>query len=161
MGKTSKMLGFLTGQRIAGQRSKQKTIIGYSYNGTVLPALPEWDRETYPYAVISDVGYDNNPGVKYSLVVCSTAPVWHTTQTSSGLTQRKLYSDGDCLYYICYTNEGEKWVDGSAYSYVIANHTTYNGTVTRSVFPIWANTDLADYDGKALVSASDPIPVYE
>ena len=26
--------------------------IAYSYNGTVWPALPEWDKTTYPYAIL-------------------------------------------------------------------------------------------------------------
>ena len=30
-----------------------KTPDGYSYNGVQLPKLPEWDKEMYPYAVIS------------------------------------------------------------------------------------------------------------
>ena len=29
----------------------------YVYNGTELPKLPEWDKSTYPYAVIVKQGY--------------------------------------------------------------------------------------------------------
>ena len=32
--------------------SAKKEPVAYLYNGVRLPALPEWDKETYPYALI-------------------------------------------------------------------------------------------------------------
>ena len=35
----------------------QKQPVAYLYNGVRLPKLPEWDRETYPYATISVISH--------------------------------------------------------------------------------------------------------
>lgn len=57
MDKKSFMLGFQLGELIAGQRGRKgRQIVGYLYNGVQYPALPEWDTETYPYALIADYG---------------------------------------------------------------------------------------------------------
>lgn len=43
-------------------------IVGYSYNGTVLPELPEWDKTKYPYAYI----LQPVSGTAYKLVAKTT-----------------------------------------------------------------------------------------
>lgn len=134
---TDKIVGFATGCRIAGQRSKQKTITGYSYNGVVLPTLPEWDKETYPYAYI----WQTSSG-KYSAVFVS-APLYY----NSG-----MYSDG-VVSYLAYegiTAEGE-WGER-----VVSG----NYSVGVAVTLVWCNQDTMNEDGTLYLAASDPIPVY-
>lgn len=46
--------------------------MNYLYNGVKLPALPEWDKETYPYAVIRTAGTDYGGNTRYDLRAFST-----------------------------------------------------------------------------------------
>lgn len=47
-------IGFLYGYVAGEGETPTHTIDGVGYVGAVLPKLPEWDREAYPYAVVSD-----------------------------------------------------------------------------------------------------------
>lgn len=132
MGKTSMTLGWLVGRQIAGQRSKQKTIVGYSYNGTVLPALPDWDKETYPYAAIV---FNSNTGV-YALYVS-------TVQIAK-----------DALAYVStYT-----LTDPNVWSLADEHYATSFWYLDKF---FWSDHDILNSDGSVYLAASDPIPVYE
>jgi hypothetical protein len=106
--------------------------VGYSYNGTVLPGLPEWDKVAYPYAVIGvsndGVTYFIYKGAKYTVSDSGTFYV-----PASGAS--------------CYSLNNNVW---------IANYLTM-----KTITPIWANYDLCKADESVYMSASEPIPVYE
>lgn len=143
MDETSMTSGWLAGRRIAGQRTKQKTLIGYSYNGTVLPALPERDKETYPYAFIVTQLY------------------------TEGYTQYNLYFaktvddiDSECLCYTTYNGPFLVYryrTDSNNFAFSI-DIESKPGIVYGGAH-IWNNPDLIDNKGN-FFAASDPIPVY-
>ena len=141
MGKTSMTLGWLVGRRVAGQRTKQKTAVAYLYNGVQLPPLPEWDKETYPYAYIV---HGNST---YKVRFCSVPLV---ALNISLILSNTFSSQGE--HEINYKLENGEWVDE-----------TYAGGCSA----VWSNTDIyykdsvPDVGGTLAMAASDPIPVYE
>lgn len=134
---TAMLLGWLIGKRIAGQRgNEQKEPVAYLYNGVRLPALPEWDKEAYPYAYITE------------------ASVSTTEKTFLWLfsNQKTVNSDGK----ISYGGTGARpirfeSVDGNWEEIIVG----------AGIYPlIWCNVDT--YHGSTLyLPASDPVPVYE
>ena len=57
------VIGLVLAFACEGAATVKREPTAYSYNGVVLPKLPEWDREKYPYAVI---GYCNTHGYVFS-----------------------------------------------------------------------------------------------
>lgn len=133
MDKTSMTLGYLVGHRIAGQRTK-KTLVGYSYNGTVLPAPPERDKETYPYAYLVSAFI--------TLFVFSSKPL---------VVNSQILRTTEKTQVIKYSTDGE----------IVQQ---YEPDADVSVFderPFWSNTDVIYKDSTDVyLAASDPIPVY-
>ncbi len=142
----------------------KKTLIGYSYNGVVLPELPEWDRESYPYAMICKHRYQD---MKAALM-CSAKPF--TFEESSGNWCKTLAIGADAIVYDHLYEDDSEWAPN-----VI---TDYNGTPFAEIGyvhlglgyePLWANHDvyLCEYDGgyvateELYLAASEPVPVYE
>lgn len=117
----------------------QKTPVAYLYNGVRLPALPEWDRESYPYAYIDD------HSTHFHTLRCFAA----LPTVSDGLVVK---SGG--IQYVCpHSDVGDntKW-------------TLQSSSGSNILYPVewnWTNFDLSDSDGNVLFTASDPIPVYE
>jgi hypothetical protein len=114
----------------------------YSYNGVELPALPEWDKETYPYACIV---YDD--GVT-RLIVSNIAPLyWRRDDNSEGITAPTI---GTKAQY--YEAMGELWEHKGNFPLL------YNGLDSCSW--VWANTDILDKEsGNVYLAASEPVPV--
>lgn len=105
----------------------------YLYNGVQLPALPEWDRETYPYAMIV-ASLDRTV---YFLVVYEQERM---CDDDSGLTSLSGYG---CIY----ESDGNSWLEEA---------THYSG------YAVWANYDVCyETDGTVYtyLAASTPIPV--
>lgn len=153
MDKTSLTLGWLAGRRIAGQRSKQKTIIGYSYNGTVLPALPEWDKKTYPYACI--LHYPAFSTSLFSLVL-SACPIEVGAMDDGRFGYRYAVSGVSAQRYSWREGDGDAW---AVFDTIVTNTGWYEA-VTQ--IPIWASFDIVNIDDASIyLSASDPIPVYD
>ena len=120
---------------IEGAERVERQPISYSYNGVILPKLPEWDREKYPYAVL----------VRYGT---STIPFLWCDDTEFGVD-----SNGQATLYG--TFKTFKLTDGEW-----VNH----GTGGFGYTPFWTNTDLYYYEsagGGLFLEASEPIPVYE
>lgn len=149
--------GFLTG--IALELSVNplfldtgKKIVAYSYNGTVLPKLPEWDREMYPYAVIalSSVG-------DYWLYFCRTK--YYATSSGGVNTDLDALPDYNLMVYAL-SGDGKEWVYYTS-RFLTSSHTTPP--------VIWANADIYyrdDYSDETLagsiyLATSEPVPVYE
>ena len=104
--------------------------IAYSYNGVILPKLPEWDREKYPYAVI-------------------------------GLLDGVYYFTYHYTTYAVYEN-GTYYVSPSAmFAYALTDGEWESTTLIKSLTAVWSNYDMQTTDGTLVLSASDPIPVYE
>lgn len=124
-------------------------IVGYSYNGTVLPPLPEWDKEAYPYAflfyqrfvtphwelvVIPEAIYKKSTNGDWCLYVeAGSAIGWNISSDSQGNPQ------------------GDEW---------LTRETAWHGYVQPSNLQ-WANFNVLSEDGTVYQEASDPIPIYE
>ena len=113
------------------------------YNGERLPTLPgwEWNREMYPYAVITTW---NDGGAH---LVVARQPFRYSTYLLFG--ENALYvefvypnaSGYDFLWYVQKDGISSGVVSGD-------NHT-------------WANHDILKNNGSVYLKASDPVPVYE
>ena len=139
MDKTSFTLGWLVGKQIAGMRMVKGEPVAYLYNGVRLPALPEWDMEVYPYAVIHDYN---------DFLVLTSKPFLTPNESVFGdyvsiekcsLKRYKL-TDGAWVYY----DEAEESGASVGYDNLI-----------------WSNHDIPGLDVTVYLEATDPIPVYE
>ena len=130
--------------------------VAYLYNGVRLPKLPEWDRETYPYAVI--YGTESNGNLVYALDVYST-PLRLTTK-SSGSVYLGVNSSGEYWGVSMY---GYPWSDEPRNTFENYGGRMISGTDSGSMQYdiVWANSDVLNEDGSVYLAASDPIPVYE
>lgn len=137
-----------------------QTATMYSYNGTVLPALPVWDKETYPYAVMFCATTDNIVGGSYygRLYLCAN-PVT--------VSEGKLAITGECLRYLSASTEEllsymEMLTGGSVSE---ANKWEYADTQADTTLSIlsycWCNHDIVNADGTLYYESSEPVPVYE
>lgn len=116
----------------------------YRYNGTELPALPNWDKTKYPFAVLF-----KGSGNSYTLWVTSYAPYFG-------------YPEGYTSKYLVWANpvslERYKPDTGEFLFYNSGEHndltTAYGGAGV-----IWTNTDILNEDGSVWFAASDPVPV--
>lgn len=112
-------------------------MVNYLYNGVELPALPEWDKETYPYANI--IFFEDSMG-KYYKLTASAEPV-------SGVS-----ADG---YFSGFSGVAvQKW---GVFDYETAwEEATLNNTKGNI---IWANHDISTEDGTLYLAATEPVPV--
>lgn len=123
--------------------------IAYSYNGVVLPKLPEWDRSVYPYALLHR-GENETDGVYYVFLVGNMKP--HHLANGVHFCGYGYAENGDSYKafksytYNPYTTWGE-------FGY------TYTWFLSSNIF--WTNTDILDEDGSVYMEASEPVPVYE
>lgn len=116
----------------------------FLYNGVKLPALPEWDRNRYPYAFIYIVTLDGTTGV-YTLVVSGSSVMGY---------------DGNGI--ICpaatvgqrYTVSEDSWA-------AAADSDDFYIKRDNLIYTVWANFDVLNSDGSVYVAASDPVPVAE
>lgn len=135
--RTSLTMGWLVGRQIAGMRTETgKTPVAYLYNGVQLPALPEWDKETYPHAFIA------HTGKMFTYLFVLSDPTY------------LVGIEGDwcikCVNHSTLNKSTGVWIPGSG------------NTIERSVHSlVWSNFDMVSRDGSIAMSASDPIPVYE
>ena len=122
-------------------KAKEKEYTHYSYNGTVLPKLPEL---VYPYAFIRKYTDSSTGESKYILNV-SSGPLTYNVTALYG-----FHIDAPFLHY---NIVGDKWELAGAYDeptfFVINNNAA-----------VWANHDIADVvHGGVYLSASDPVEV--
>ena len=137
----SSVMGLILGQFSSPLPEVQKEPVAYLYNGVELPALPERDKQTYPYAYI--VHGDSTYKIRFCsvpLVAVNLAQILSNTSSYHG------------EYEINYKLENGERVDE-----------TYAG----GCWAVWSNTDiyykdsLSDVGGTLAMVASEPIPVYE
>ena len=143
----------------------------YLYNGVVLPALPEWDKTTYPYAVINCAD-----GV-YTLWI-PLSPVFYCVNVDTSETlwdNALLLSLGDSYNTVWNGWDGLKYVynaDSGAWEYTGDRVSPFNAKIHNTSIGddrlVWANYDVPVFDGSAsgnpltgdiYLAASDPVPV--
>lgn len=127
----------------------------YLYNGVELPALPEYDKETYPYAYI--VGCL----VSVYYIVLSTEPLYHKKASVGALlSYNHLYTKSDCTIVEYATENGDKlgrWVYLETTEKSANTNAWSDNGVSAAI--LWSNTDLRDYANDTLyLGASEPVP---
>lgn len=131
--------------------STGKTLVGYSYNGTVLPKLPEWDKTVYPFAYM--IGSNR-------LYLCSALP-YAAAQTGIFAGYMGIFATDDCEA-ICYkpTTDGGFWQRDSESDKSVSASEMIVGLAFVDL--IWTNTDVINIeDSTVYLAASEPVPVYE
>lgn len=113
----------------------------YLYGDVELPPLPEWDRETYPYAWIRATNTAKND---FRLYVQSE--IKYAT-SASGVTLIVI-NKASCLRYSCAIG-GTEWEQISVSSSNLAIES----------WELWANFDVYDENNELLLAGSEPIPV--
>jgi hypothetical protein len=131
----------------------EKVPIAYSYNGVVLPKLPEWDRERYPYAVIG--GGMNSASRGYRLYLTTTRPFAKQGDTMIHITAMGVY-----FKYFSKIQDGiyGEWIDDGTSEIEDGEFFPIYDAVGGT---IWTNTDILNEDGTVYLAASYPVPVYE
>ena len=110
--------------------------MSYLYNGVELPALPEWDKTKYPYAVITQ----HLGGTQYWLKIFSKPVV-----------DRVGY--GKCRQATCISTS-TAWGD-------FTEETDFGEDGTTITLIVWTNHDVYLADRTLYMAASDPIPVIQ
>lgn len=149
MDKTSMTLGCLVGRQIAGQRRKPP--VAYLYNSLRLPALPEYDKTAYPYAIIFAYQVSlSDTTLAYTLFLLNQPA------TVGKMASNYLRSGGGSVAEYRIVGTGNEWQIERVID------TTSGGYIASTGSNPWSNYDLYNEDGKTLYLAkSDPIPVYE
>ena len=126
--------------------------MNYLYNGVELPALPDYDREKYPYALIGSASIDGNGDTFYEFAA-SSIPIVH----AKGAIEFHNYTRGSGgVWGVIHPEKQSTWT-------VQQEWDEDGGPVTLPDVPaIWANYDVPYSDGSGYsVLASEPVPVTE
>ena len=116
-------------------------MVGYSYNGVVLPEYPAWNNSEYPYLTMSsDYGWQH--GYYYGLVASKTPFVYDATNEKYAISNTSFY------WVACNDGVWTAWANTNGNPYVEKDSL------------IWTNYDITLHGG-TVMKASDPIPVYE
>ena len=134
----------------------------YLYNGVELPALPEWDKAKYPYAVI---GTFTTYGGDDGFTLLTNKRLWLLKEPYV------LGSKFGALYYIktpetlanpeagttyCYFNCLEE-NNYAVWEFFEEKEADGNGMTINA--PEWSNYDVYTTDGTLYLAASEPVPV--
>jgi hypothetical protein len=151
---TDYLMSWLTGY-ILGISGKpypfaKKKLVGYSYNGMVLPELPEWDKTTMPYVVMYKDAWER-------IYVFYTK--YANKQASPSISVSGTYNVRVGEPYKEYRCEDGNW-------WIYADHSDaidveFSHSINIETRVIWTNFDIFTPDGDLIFAASDPIPVYE
>jgi hypothetical protein len=122
----------------------------YSYNGMVLPELPEWDKTTMPYVVMYKDTWER-------IYVFYTK--YANKQASPSTSVSGTYNVRVGEPYKEYRCEDGNW-------WIYADHSDaidveFSHSINIETRVIWTNFDIYTPDGDLIFAASDPIPVYE
>lgn len=120
----------------------------YLYNGVRLPALPEWDKETYPYAAIVYAGKDTPISM---CALMPSSPVYNSSEN--------MLVWGESSPLIVFDPTG---VSGSVYEEWTQVGTGVSLILESPSYVLWSNADILNAtDSTVYLAASDPVPVYE
>ena len=129
--------------------------VAYLYNGVELPPLPQWDKEEFPYAFISEnIPYGQYDGYAYRLHLYA-APCY-VAYDENGKVNR-VFTEKNSPYQLWGGNTGAVAWDFSG------DGNNLTGSVTNNL-PLWVNADMY-YNGNdpansLYMSQSNPVPVY-
>lgn len=147
-----------------------KILIGYSYNGEILPEIPA-TSEDYPYvyivkltgenlnselALIGMAEYIGQVDAGYYLQY-TTHPRTHEWNNDSGYYNLRL-TEGKMLTY-GYFEGLDDWLFGGSYDYEASGYTAWK--LQENIQLVWCNNDVLREDGSIYLAASEPMPVYE
>lgn len=153
----------------------------YSYNGTVLPKLPEWDKTAYPYACITYIPTGGQTSFKKGAVtfVATDKPVFAgaLVENFDG-TYNILFAKSPVARFRgigCDENGdyGAKIVEWECE--VLDTVTTTKDAIgdadyfvhgfspkMEGEYVLWTNHDIYTSDtGERYLTASEPVPIYE
>ena len=143
--------------------------MNYLYNGVELPALPEWDKKTYPYVVIHEFGLHVDRTLYTVQATTVESYIKHVKMSDGKTISTRLYHEPPRLYAEN-ENEADIWY-GTDYTtgqqvydeFVLKNTQTYSdmihGGENRGRI-VWSNHDILNEDGSIYFAKSnDPIPV--
>ena len=114
----------------------------YLYNGVDLPALPEYDQETYPYAVIGKHTYTDGVGYFF---LANNEPFTAYEENTTKYGSIPFLVSASVMFKI--TESQNEWESV--------------GTVGLQLEYVWSNHDLYGYNDATVIvyKASDPVPV--
>lgn len=141
--------------------------VAYLYNGIRLPALPEWDREMYPYAYMAgmwSIQVDGTYSYIYAELTISSVPLSYDTLLPN---YKRLHAkETASVKTYSASNEDNNGNIISGWNELVDLNTEIAAGSSK-VFSgspgyFWCNTDLYYYeDDTVYLAASEPIPVYE
>lgn len=150
-------LGYLMGVCAPPLKLPDKQPTAYSYNGVVLPKLPEWDKTVYPYAVI------------VYFPVEDTAWLW--VSVADGYYKDDYDAGSQGIWEVISVPENSYYgrfdyttTDSFELKYIDRKNVTgalFVGNDDGSSYLLWSNYDVMDESGGLYLAKSDPIPVYE
>ena len=125
------------------------------YNGVELPPLPQWDKEEFPYAFISEnIPYGQYDGYAYRLHLYA-APCY-VAYDENGKVNR-VFTEKNSPYQLWGGNTGAVAWDFSG------DGNNLTGSATNNL-PLWVNADMYyngnDPTNSLYMSQSNPVPVY-
>lgn len=121
-----------------------------SYNGVELPTLPEWDKETYPYALITHfTGIAGTIDDHYRLICWESLPPTYVSSNKDYIGNSDADADPIPAVQATYWDGDTAWKGFEEF-------TVRNASLNSLV---WANFDIYASDGTLYLAASDPIPV--
>lgn len=140
-----------------------KVLVGYSYNGAVLPALPS-EVETHPYAVIWYTEHNGADGKPHAWLRLMDAPCTYSGSVIKGYTMTGSAIRFDWIADET-TLEWSGWLglpDGMVANQWVHSETTSGTDITvGTASSYWSNFDILDKNGAVHFEGSTAIPVYE
>jgi hypothetical protein len=148
----------------------------YSYNGVVLPGLPEYDESERPYIIMTRHTVGSDEGYTYIYLHLLSAQCYYKN------VQYGYRMTGSEKVYACYLGDTDKWQEIKDLIYipddVVGNtwiYPEYNGeiqseveyheddmVIAASADILWTNFDILTASGDVKVEAGDaPTPIYE
>ena len=140
--------------------------IAYSYNGTILPKLPEWDRSVYPFAVLTKRSMLSQTEWKVSIY----REMFAIHDANHGVDAFSLLVAGDDYLTATLGYTATEWPALSTTSFTGNNTADNDGTDVSykqrlcdydSDYVRWSNHSFNGPNGEEWIVASDPVPVYE
>lgn len=133
------LLAWLCGARVSWVWRKK-----YRYGTAVLPRLPEYDREKYPFAVYC--------GEKRLFLLQNMA---HLVLAHSDGTVYLGPGAGETYLMYLYHPTTVSWS-------LIGEYTnTGSSGMKMTADPVWSNYDILDQEGNVYLAASEPVPYFE
>lgn len=127
------------------------------YGGTKLPVLPEWDKETYPNAMISvtldsDTGEIDTYGLRCTQSKYPDLSAWNSTVSEPYVAYASNFGTKIPALQTDIERTAAMWGD-------LIERTLPASTQLKNV--IWSSIDLYFADGVLGFAASAPVPIYK